>query len=89
MEQLTMDLSNIESAVTLKISAEEIKATLKKKPKLGTCGCPFWKYNFDERHSECRLSGEARPDEGLDNLFRCDFDYAKCRVYRHAAEVTK
>ena len=89
MEQFTMDLTNIERAVTLKMSAEEIKATLKKKTKFGRCGCPFWGYNFDERHSECRLTCEARPDEGDDGFFRCDFDYSECRAYRQATGVIK
>lgn len=89
MKQLMLNLAGIKSEKKLLMPEEEIKATLKKKTKLGKCGCPFWKYNFEERHSECRLSGESRPDEGADNLFRCDFDYNDCKTYRQAVEVIK
>lgn len=49
-------------------------------------GCPHWTYDFKKDCGKCTVSGELKPDEGAENLFRCDFEYFNCPHY--ITEVT-
>ena len=49
-------------------------------------GCPRWTYDFKKDSGKCAVSGELHPDEGTDNLFRCDFDYDRCHHYQTTKE---
>lgn len=44
-------------------------------------GCPCWTYDFKQNSGKCTVSGELRPDEAPENLFRCDFEYSQCPQY--------
>lgn len=44
-------------------------------------GCSCWTYDFKMNSGKCKVSGELHPDEGPENLFRCDFEYEQCSHY--------
>lgn len=60
------------------LSIDEVTAA----PKKHSFGCPHWTFDFKKYCTKCGASGELEPDEGPENLFRCDYEYEQCPSYK-------